>query len=336
MLKLQIWKKWSWAMLPMGALFITTANGWGQPPHAHQEEQGESPPATPVRSRQSATTAALDAFASQPPHGGQVSATGLYLIEVVYLKQETRVYLFASDGTPLSTKRIRGGLQMEVRGNPRPYRYALQSVHRGEPSATQEFLVAQVDVSRIRDGDMRVTLELDGLPLRQEPRTGVVQMFALSHPRTEVTVVEFMAADHDAAARQGTCPVMNTPFDHAQPIKLMVGDHPLFVCCADCVQAVADEPERFLQPAPANVQQPADPPAARAIVVAKATSADAREVRMQGECPVMGQPLGGHGTPLKVAIGDDVLFVCCKGCLRKVEADPDQYLAKAAALRNGH
>lgn len=334
MLKLQIWKKWLWAMLPMGALFVTTANAWGHPPHAHHEAKDESP-AAPVRSRQSATIAALDAFTSHPPHGGQVSATGLYLVEVVYLTHETRVYVFASDGTPLSTSRIRGGLQMEVRGNPRHYRYALQSVRSSEPSATQDFLVAPIDVSQIRDGDMRVTLALDSLPFRQQPRTGVVQVFALSHPRMDVTVVEFTSADHDAAAQQGTCPVMKTPFDHGQPIKLMVGDHPLFVCCADCVQAVADEPERFRQPAATTSQKSAEPPSARAIVVAKATSADAREVRMQGECPVMGQPLGGHGTPLKVAVGDDVLFVCCKGCLRKVEADPDQYLAKAAASRNG-
>jgi hypothetical protein len=49
-------------------------------------------------------------------------------------------------------------------------------------------------------------------------------------------------------------------------------------------------------------------------------SRDAAQLAVQGICPVSGQKLGSHGTPIKAKIGDEVLFLCCKGCLQgKVE-----------------
>jgi hypothetical protein len=331
----QIWKKWLGTLVTVCASLAGAASGWGHPPHAHHQEEHDSPVVeSPSRVRPAPRISAAEVLTSQPPHGGQMTFAGLYLIEVVYLPSETRVYLFDSDGNPLSSTGVRGGAQMEVRGNRQLYRYGFEYVRPPAPLTDQDFLVAKVDVTQIRDGDMRVTIDLDRLPTRQEPWARIVQIFSMSHLAPAVTVVEFTDADRDAAARQGICPVMNTAFEHGQPIKLVVGDRPLFVCCEDCIQAVTDAPERFLRPMAAKVQKTAVPPAARGIVVAQATSEDARAVQMQGDCPVMGQPLGGHGTPLKVTIGDDVLFVCCKGCLRKVESDPDRYLAKAAESRN--
>ena len=37
---------------------------------------------------------------------------------------------------------------------------------------------------------------------------------------------------------------------------------------------------------------------------------------MQKICPVSGQQLGAHGPPIKVAIGQEEVFLCCKGCLK--------------------
>ena len=36
---------------------------------------------------------------------------------------------------------------------------------------------------------------------------------------------------------------------------------------------------------------------------------------VQGICPVSGQKLGSMGQPIKAKIGDEVVFLCCKGCL---------------------
>jgi hypothetical protein len=37
---------------------------------------------------------------------------------------------------------------------------------------------------------------------------------------------------------------------------------------------------------------------------------------VQGICPVSGNKLGDHGTPVKVQIGEETVFLCCKGCLK--------------------
>lgn len=61
------------------------------------------------------------------------------------------------------------------------------------------------------------------------------------------------------------------------------------------------------------------------LITATATSVRAQElsehdkihVAVQEICPISGQKLGSMGTPLKVKIGEEIVFVCCKGCLKK-------------------
>ncbi len=55
---------------------------------------------------------------------------------------------------------------------------------------------------------------------------------------------------------------------------------------------------------------------------------DAVLISLQGVCPVSGQKLGSMGAPPKVTVKGKPLFICCAGCKGKVEASPDQYLAK--------
>ena len=68
-----------------------------------------------------------------------------------------------------------------------------------------------------------------------------------------------------------------------------------------------------------------------ALTVTKATKADEPAIARLKLCPVSGEELGSMGGPLKVARGSHSTFLCCKGCLEKVEADPDKYLGTAAA-----
>lgn len=46
-------------------------------------------------------------------------------------------------------------------------------------------------------------------------------------------------------------------------------------------------------------------------------------------CPVMDEPLGSMGDPVPVTVGGETLFVCCRGCVKKVKADPAKYFAIA-------
>lgn len=55
----------------------------------------------------------------------------------------------------------------------------------------------------------------------------------------------------------------------------------------------------------------------------------------QRTCPVMGDVLGEMGEPIPVSVKGQTVFVCCKGCVAKVQRDPDKYLAIANAERGG-
>ncbi|WP_235935352.1 hypothetical protein [Candidatus Laterigemmans baculatus] len=64
------------------------------------------------------------------------------------------------------------------------------------------------------------------------------------------------------------------------------------------------------------------------VVVAKATPADAKLIARQATCPVMDEPLGSMGGPVKLVVGDRPIFLCCKGCIKKVQSEPAKYFAK--------
>ena len=48
---------------------------------------------------------------------------------------------------------------------------------------------------------------------------------------------------------------------------------------------------------------------------------DRLRLAVQAICPVSGDKLGEHGLPIKVKVGKEEVFLCCKGCLQgKVDA----------------
>jgi hypothetical protein len=56
--------------------------------------------------------------------------------------------------------------------------------------------------------------------------------------------------------------------------------------------------------------------------------ADRVEAIAQKICPVSGEPLGSMGAPVKVAVKDTSVFICCESCRKKLLGDPDTYLGK--------
>lgn len=64
-------------------------------------------------------------------------------------------------------------------------------------------------------------------------------------------------------------------------------------------------------------------------------SPEDRQLAMsQRFCPVMeGSHLGGMGTPLKLEIKGQAVFVCCKGCRSKAMREADKTLAKVAQFK---
>lgn len=81
---------------------------------------------------------------------------------------------------------------------------------------------------------------------------------------------------------------------------------------------------------PAAVALPPHPP-----VAAAHTAAPAPAARYGGQvkCPVTGEELGSMGEPVAVAVGGRTVYVCCRGCAKRAEADPTKTLAARSAPR---
>jgi YHS domain-containing protein len=65
--------------------------------------------------------------------------------------------------------------------------------------------------------------------------------------------------------------------------------------------------------------------------MATLSEADRAAALAQKVCPVSDQALGSMGTPIKVTVKGRDVFLCCESCREKLEANPDEYLAKLDA-----
>ena len=287
---------------------------------------------------------------SGPPHQGQVKAGWQHVVEVVYLPQQIRVYLYDPQGRALSPQGVAGDVVLEVNGNPRQWWYRL------EPTPNGDHLVVNVDLSRVRDRDMVAIFELKNLPYREEAQVRFAQLFILSQANSRVEVVPLAAGDREAVGRQVVCPVTGDKFDHGEPIKLLVDRQPVFVCCEGCVEDVKKDPDKFASSTRVDtlrlMRQVADTPNSGkgtalpdnlvalygvkpGVTVTQATAADASGIAQQRICPVTRQPLGAHGPPLRVTVDGQRLYVCCQGCVAEIEKDPQFFLPPPATPPTG-
>jgi Cu(I)/Ag(I) efflux system membrane fusion protein len=60
---------------------------------------------------------------------------------------------------------------------------------------------------------------------------------------------------------------------------------------------------------------------------------DKRLIEEQKTCPIRGTPLGTMGTPVKVVLKDQPVFLCCDGCEERAKQNADRTLAKVKELR---
>jgi hypothetical protein len=159
---------------------------------------------------------------------------------------------------------------------------------------------------------------------------------------------ELPPVDRVLAEQQQFCPVLEGSRlgSMGKPIKVMLNGHPVFVCCKSCVKQAEAEPEMMLQRvaelkskgrtskttsagARAGAQErirkalAALPPADRAL-------AEAQRI-----CPVTDQPLGSMGTPVKVTIKGQPVFVCCPECDKEALEKPDEMLRKVEEFKKG-
>jgi YHS domain-containing protein len=330
-------------VLLLAVTCLVWAGSWTVQP-AWAQDAGHQPSAQPV---QAATMPpghhqgemAPSSGARVAPHGGQVTKTALYCVEVVYRPQEIRVYLYEASLRPLTARGLQGRATMKVQGQKQLFVRTLGHVVPPAGSREQDYLAAQVNLSRVRDGSMAVTFELSGLPHPQEPQAIFTQQFALSKVPLQVTLASLTKADQPGIARQKVCPVTGTELGaHGAPVKVLIGDQteggarPVYLCCKGCLTKVQKDPGLYLQTVypPAEATSGDRPLDGARLTVTAATAADRAAIQAQRVCPVTGAPLGSMGTPLKVTIGGQDVFLCCRGCLGKVRANPERYFRTSA------
>ena len=66
------------------------------------------------------------------------------------------------------------------------------------------------------------------------------------------------------------------------------------------------------------------------VVLAALGEGDKTGIAEQKVCPVSGAQLGSMGDPIKAMVDGKPVYLCCQGCVAKVNNDPETYLAKVS------
>jgi multidrug efflux pump subunit AcrA (membrane-fusion protein) len=153
--------------------------------------------------------------------------------------------------------------------------------------------------------------------------------------------------DRRLAMAQGYCPIQNVNRlgSMGTPTKVMVKGQPVFLCCSACVNKalanaqgtldkVAELKARTKAPS-SELAQKATPADAKVRAnLSKLSPDDRRLAEAQRNCPIQeGNLLGSMGTPVKVMIQGQPVFLCCKGCEDEAREHPDQTLANVEKLK---
>lgn len=101
---------------------------------------------------------------------------------------------------------------------------------------------------------------------------------------------------------------------------------------AGCSQKPADGPAEPVAVVEGEVVEEVEVPAIAGDEVTEAMAslgeADRAAALAQKICPVSNEPLGSMGAPIKLTVAGRDVFICCDGCRKELEANPDKYLAK--------
>lgn len=316
------------------ALLVLALRGAAQ---AHEDHQHSSSATSAWSGAEALPTPSQDARpAMVAPPQGQVKLTARYAFDVRYAAWGMQIFVNDPIGNPVSPRGVAGDVVMEVGGDVRQWRFPIEYIAADASPFSREHLLVRADLSRVRNGDMVVLIDLMHLPHPEEPGVRFAQTFALTpalaasgNNSVTVTVVPFGESDRLALLRQRTCPVTNDDFSHGPPIKLLVGAQTLFVCCEPCIEQVRMSPERYLRPidrrtstdrSESEAVRGAESMIAAGVTAAIPVAEEDRELIIrQRDCPITNQPLGAHGVPLRVTAFGRTVYVCCAACVPAAE-----------------
>lgn len=275
-----------------------------------------------------AETESVPQSASQPsnivrgPHGGKLHQAGGLQIEAVVAHSGLQVFVYDREGQPASVAPARGVASILVEGGAKRYRYDLLPDNRGA-------LAVAVNLAKIAGRQIEMNFQLVGFAPSGSTPIAFSEVTMVPESQQQLTAA--------AIARQKSCPVSGKPLGSmGGPIKVMVGDKPIFLCCKGCIKKVQAEPAQYLTKVYGNAS-PAPSQSLAALGgeevrpgVFKTTAADAQFIAAQKLCPVMDEPLDAMGGPYRVNADGRAIYICCPGCAKKIAVAPQKYVATLA------
>jgi len=143
------------------------------------------------------------------------------------------------------------------------------------------------------------------------------------------------ADDRQLALGQKYCPVMPEVLlgEMGAPVKIDLDGNAVFVCCKGCAKAAESDPAATLN-ALSTIQDRVAAATEIEANLAALEPQDREAAEAQGFCPIMTESaLGSMGPPVKVDVAGETVFVCCKGCGKKAQANAEKTLATVATLK---
>lgn len=168
--------------------------------------------------------------------------------------------------------------------------------------------------------------------------------------KVKAELAKLPAADRASAEHQRYCPVLtnNLLGSMGPPVKLTIEGQEVFICCAGCKSKALASPRETLTRAQASAGTEAKDAEAQAPTagseedeiaetLAKLAPEDRELALRQRFCAVLPESrLGSMGTPIKLSIQGQPVFVCCEDCTKRAQDDPKRTLQAVRKLGQHH
>lgn len=149
--------------------------------------------------------------------------------------------------------------------------------------------------------------------------------------------------DRRLALEQQFCPVLSHIRLGAMgvPLKLDVAGQPVFICCASCKDKAVDHPQETLAQVAKLKQGQAETANEETRIAAALAKLDAKDRKLavaQRYCATQGERsrLGSMGTPVKLTIQGETVFLCCESCRDEARANPERSVERVKQWRAKH
>jgi hypothetical protein len=171
---------------------------------------------------------------------------------------------------------------------------------------------------------------MQNMPGMNMPGTAMSQADKKQEAAIQANLAKLKPEDRKLAEAQKFCAIQtkNRLGSMGTPIKITIKDKPVFLCCNMCVAKAQANPDKTLAAVASltlatTVQTNLD----------KLKPDDRKLAAAQKFCAVETKNrLGSMGTPVKITIKDQPVFLCCDDCVAKAQASPDKTLAAVASL----